>query len=86
MQEKVGDTTSAAGEREYMMLRAGTAERLYAMVEVLFCSFWMRKPEAERITNKNRILTRLPSIKRTSLNAITSEFSLLLIDLIPIVH
>ena len=51
MQEKVGDTISAAGEREYMMLRAGMAERLYAMVEVLFCSFCMRKrkPEAERI-------------------------------------
>ena len=52
MQEKVGDTISAAGEREYMMLRAGMAERLYAMVEVLFCSFWMRKLEAEQIRSK----------------------------------
>ena len=54
MQEKVGDTTSAVGECEYMMLCAGMAERLYVMVEVLFCSFCMRKPEAERIRIRSK--------------------------------
>jgi len=38
MQKQLDDNTSASGERVYMMVRAGTAERLYAiMVEVLFC-------------------------------------------------